>query len=244
MTPTASLTTSPNNLLAALKPADLALLAEHLVVHEAGGGEVLFEQGDTVRYAYFPCGPTLVSFVVSVDGSRGVETALIGREGAVGGIVSQGRLPAYCRAVVQNRGGRLLRIESGQLEAAKAQSQNLRHLFARYADCLLAQVFQSVACNVTHNIEQRTCKWLVAAVERTGTMRIAMTQDELASMLGVGRSYLSVFLKTLKARNLIATGRGTVEVLSPQALARLACGCNGLVKAHFNEVLSGVYPAP
>jgi CRP-like cAMP-binding protein len=231
-----------NNLLATLKPADAALLNDHLVAQEVQGGEVLFEQGETVRFAYFPCGPTLVSFVVSVDGSHGVETALIGREGAVGGIVSQGRLPAYCRAVVQNRGGPMLRIETVQLEAAKSQSASLRHLFSRYADCLLAQVFQSVACNATHNIEQRACKWLVAAVERTGSTRIAMTQDELASMLGVGRSYLSFFLKSLKARGLIDTGRGRIEVTAPGALARLACGCNEQVKAHFEDVLAGVYP--
>ncbi|MFN3520871.1 MAG: Crp/Fnr family transcriptional regulator [Phenylobacterium sp.] len=231
-----------NNLLAVLKPADAAALNEHLTAQETAGGEVLFEQGETVRYAYFPTGATMVSFVVSVDGGRGIETALIGREGAVGGIVSQGRLPAYCRAVVQNRGGPLLRIETVQLEAAKARSPSLRHLFARYADCLLAQVFQSVACNAAHTIEERASKWLAAAVERTGATSITMTQDELASLLGVGRSYMSQFLKSLKARGLVETGRGRIKVLSPAGLSRLSCNCNELVKAHFDEVLAGVYP--
>ena len=38
--------------------------------------------------------------IILLDGGN-VETALVGREGAVGGIVSKGRLPAYARAVVQ-----------------------------------------------------------------------------------------------------------------------------------------------
>jgi len=231
-----------NNLLAALRDSDAALLAAHLRPHRADGGEMLFDHGDVVRTVYFPCGPTLVSFVVSVEGGRTIETALIGREGAVGGIVSQGRLPAYCRAVVQNRGGWLLKMDTAALEAAKARSPAISHLFARYADCLLAQVFQSAACNASHSIEQRASKWLVSAVERTGGTRIAMTQDELASMLGVGRSYLSYFLRTLRRRGLVATARGAIEVLDPKALGRLACDCHQQVRAHFDEVLDGIYP--
>lgn len=232
-----------NNLLGALADADMASLSEHMHYMIVKGGDVLVEAGETVRYAYFPCDGTLVSFVAFLDGGRGVETALIGREGAVGGIVSRGRLPAYCRAVVQNRGGPLLRIETTHLEAVKAKSPAVGQLFARYADCLLAQVFQSVACNASHTIEQRASKWLLAAVDRAGDHRIVVTQDELASMLGVGRSYLSGFLSSLRARGLIATRRGAVEVLSQSGLAHLSCSCNELVKAHFDDVLSGVYPS-
>lgn len=232
-----------NNLLGALREADAGYLTPHLKPFRAEGGAVLFDHGDIVRTAYFPCGPTLVSFVVSIEGGRAIETALIGREGAVGGIVSQGRLPAYCRAVVQNNGGWVMRVDTVALEEAKSRSVTIRHLFARYADCLLAQVFQSVACNASHSIEQRASKWLVAAVERTGGTRISMTQDELAGMLGVGRSYLSTFLKSLNDRGLIATRRGAIEVIAPRAMRRLACDCNAQVKAHFDEVLSGVYPA-
>ena len=230
-----------SNFLRALRPSDAAIVEPLLHEWQGETGDVLYEPGDSVRWAYFPCGPAMVSFLVVLDDGRAVETALIGREGAVGGIVSQGRLPAFARAEVQFR-GTFLRMESAALEEAKLQSLTLRHLFARYADCMVAQIFQAVACNAAHTIEQRTAKWLLSAMQRTGDHEIPLTQEQLAGMLGVGRSYISRILQTLKSRGFIVTKRGRMCVTDLVALEGLACGCNFAVRTHFEEVLSGVYP--
>jgi CRP-like cAMP-binding protein len=231
-----------NNLLRALRADDLDLLRPHFQEIACDSGTVLYEPGDNVRHAYFPCGPALVSFMVVLEDGRGVETALVGREGAVGGIVSHGRLPAYSRAKVQFP-GTFLRLEAGELEAAKLRSHTLRNLFARYADCLLAQVFQSVACNAAHTIEQRTAKWLLAAIDRTGDHMIPLTQEQLAGMLGVGRSYVSRVIQSLKARGVVATKRGGLAIGDLAQLSGLSCGCHNAVRAHFDDVLKGVYPS-
>ncbi|HEV2623305.1 MAG TPA: Crp/Fnr family transcriptional regulator [Frateuria sp.] len=230
-----------NNLLRALRAEDLSLLMPCVKPWFAEAGTVLYEPGDSVHTVYFPCGPSLVSYVVMLEDGRGVETALVGREGALGGIVSQGRLPAYARGLVQFPGP-FYRMESRELEEAKTQSPTLRHLFARYADCLLAQVFQSVACNATHTIEQRVAKWLVAALDRTGDHDVPLTQEQLASMLGVGRSYISRVVQGMKSRGVLETRRGGVRVRDKDELQRLSCGCNAAVRSHFNELLQGVYP--
>lgn len=230
-----------NNLLRALRPGDFALIEPHLKSWHAKAGTVIYEPGDQVLAVYFPCGPALGSFVVELADGKGVETTLIGREGAVGGIVSQGSLPAYARCIVQFP-GEFLTMEAAALEAAKLQSITLRHLFARYADCVMAQVFQSVACNAGHTIEQRTAKWLVAAIDRTGDRDVPLTQEQLAGMLGVGRSYISQVIGALKSRSILETRRGGVRVRDLDRLKALACDCNELVKQHFDEVLSGVYP--
>lgn len=47
------------------------------------------------RHVYFPVDNTLLAFRVVLDDGRAVETAVVSREGAMAGIVSQGRLPAY-----------------------------------------------------------------------------------------------------------------------------------------------------
>lgn len=233
--------TCENNLLAALNPKDFALIQPKLEVFEVKSGDVLYHPGDNVRTVYFPCGPTLLAFRVLLDDGRVVEVALIGREGAVAGIVSQGRLPAFARAEVQFAGP-IMRMELSDLEAAKSQSVSLRHLFARYADCVMAQVFQSVACNATHTIEQRAAKWLLAAMERTGDSRLPLTQEQLAEMLGIGRSYVSRVLQALKARGLIQTRRGVLVATDIDALSHVACNCHEAVKRHFDQVLKGVYP--
>src|SRR5438132_11908359 len=149
-----------NNLLRRLNAADYALLAPHLTRDEAKAGELLYNPGDNVQTVHFPCGPTLASYMVPSEDGRDVETVLVGREGAVGGIVSQGFLPAYSRIRVKF-GGPFARLAIGKLDAAKAKSKTLSNVFARYADCMLAQTFQSTACNAIHSIEQRTAKWIV-----------------------------------------------------------------------------------
>ncbi len=231
-----------NNLLRALRLDDWAILEPMLEEWSAPTGLVLHAPGDTVRFAYFPCGSSLISYLVVLGDGRAIETALVGREGAVGGIVSQGRLPAFARAEVQ-LGGSFLRIDLHRLEEVKTRSPTLRYLFARYADCLMAQVFQSVACNAAHSIEQRTAKWLVAAIERTGAEDVALTQEQLAAMLGVGRSYLSRIIQDLRQRGVIETRRGRICVHSVDDLRALACECNSCVADHFDDVLKGVYPA-
>jgi hypothetical protein len=230
-----------NNLLRALRREDLAILEPVAVEWWGQANQALYEPGDNVRFVYFPCGPSLVSYLVILDDGRAIETTLIGREGAVGGIVSQGRLPAYARAEIQY-GGPFLRIESVRLEEAKSQSITLRHFFARYADCLMAQVFQSVGCNAAHTIEERTAKWLLAAMDRTGGNEIPLTHEQLAAMLGVGRSYISRLFQSLRKRGLLETRRGSVVVADTAGLEALSCGCNRAVQQHFGEVLAGVYP--
>ena len=233
---------SGNNLLRALRPADAAILDPLLEPWIGGRGEVIYEPGDAVQCVYFPCGPSMISYLVVLRNGMGVETALIGREGAVGGIVSRGRLPAFARAEVQFPGP-FLRMRIADLEAVKQQSATLGNLFARYADCLTAQVFQSVACNAAHTIEQRTARWLISAVDRTGGPDIPLTQDQLALMLAVGRSYISRVLRSFKQRGILEIRRGALVICDIDRLRAMACECNESVRAHFDEVLNGVYPS-
>ncbi len=230
-----------NNLLCALKPSDFELVLPNLGRVQHPAGDVLYEPGDPVNYAYFPCGQALTSYRVILTDGRSVETALIGREGAIGGIVSHGRLPAYARAIVQFE-GQFLKISSAQLEGLKKSSPTLNNLFARYADCLLAQVFQSTACNATHSIEQRAAKWMLAALDRIGSDEVSLTQEQLGGLLGVGRSYVSRVMRKLREDGVLKTRRGRVLVVRRADLEARSCDCNTLVREHFEEVLRGVYP--
>jgi hypothetical protein len=233
-----------NNLLRRLSDADYAVIAPNLARAEAAPGDLLYSPGDDVEIVHFPCGPSLVSYMVANEDGRNVETILIGREGAVGGIVSQGYLPAYSRIMVKF-GGPFMRLGVGKLEAAKTKSPTLRNIFARYADCMLAQMFQSTACNAIHSIEQRTAKWIISAMERTnGNGIVPLTHEQLATLLGVGRSYASRVIQTFKAEGVLETRRGSILVRNPDALRTRACLCNEAVKNHFEEVLRGVYPDP
>ena len=230
-----------NNLLRRLSEADFRLIEPCLVTATPESDDLLYNPGDNVEIVHFPCAASLASYLVPNEDGRDVETILVGREGAVGGIVSHGFLPAYTRITVKV-GGPFVRLRVASLEAAKTKSQSLRNLFARYADCMLAQVFQSTACNAIHSIEQRTAKWILAARERTDSDLVPLTHEQLSTMLGVGRSYASRVIQTFKAEGILETRRGAILVRNRDALTARACLCNDAVKSHFEEVLRGVYP--
>lgn len=231
-----------NDLLMMLREEDRRRLAPHMRVFDLDSKDILHKAGDEVIHTWFPCGTALVGFQIWVDeDDMGVEVALVGREGAVGGIVSNGKVPAYATAQVR-AAGRFLRIKTAALEQAKLESIALRHWFSRYSDCLIAQIFQTAACNATHTIVQRTAKWLLAAMARTNRDELEMTQEQLAEMLGVGRTFVTRIVGQLREEGVIATRRGVFIVRDQAALREKSCGCTAAIEDHFDAVLHGIYP--
>lgn len=228
-----------NRLLGALGARDFAVLEPHLESVTLPRGKVLFEPGDDVHTTYFPCQRTMVSLLIVTRDGREVEAATIGREGAVGGIVSEGHKPAFGRAVVQVPGSAFA-IATSHLEAAKLGSSRFGDLFSRYADALLAQMMQGVACNALHSVEERCARWLLATHDRAGDHIIQLTQESLAEMLGVQRTTVSAVTSNLASRGLIKTLRGRVEILDRKGLERVACECYDAVEDHFARVLPEV----
>ncbi|KQU61629.1 Crp/Fnr family transcriptional regulator [Sphingomonas sp. Leaf339] len=233
---------SGNILLGTLNEADRRRLAPHMVVLDLKAHDILQPAGEDVIHTWFPCGSAMAAFCISTnDGSTTVEVALVGCEGAIGGIVSNGHLPAYSTAQVRY-GGRFMRVKTSALEQAKLDSLTLRHWFSRYSDCLLAQVFQTAACNATHSISQRTAKWLLAAVNRTHSPEFAMTHEQLAQVLGVGRTFVTRVISRLRAEGTIATRRGVFIVKDEQVLRDASCGCTAMIENHYDTVMHGIYP--
>lgn len=231
---------SRNLLLRSLTVGDHALLVGDMEAVTLDKGEVLFEPGADVTTVTFPLDGTVTTLLVPLHDGRAIESATVGREGAIGGVVSQGYLPAFNRAVVQI-GGQALRISARRLQEVKQTSPTLRNAVTRYADCLLAQVLQSVACNATHSIEQRTARWLLTLQDRLGISDLPITQEVLADMLGVRRSYLCGVLRNMQGQGLIGTRRRCVTVLDRAALEAATCECYERVRGHFAEVLGAHY---
>jgi CRP-like cAMP-binding protein len=150
-------------------------------------------------------------------------------------------VPAYATSQVRS-GGRFLRIKTAALEQCKLDSITLRHWFSRYSDCLLAQIFQTAACNATHTIIQRTAKWLLAGAARTSKLEFEMTQGQLAEMLGVGRTFVTRIVRQLRDEGVLDTRRGVFIVKDETALRQKSCHCTTSIEDHFDTVLHGIYP--
>jgi CRP-like cAMP-binding protein len=224
-----------NRLLATFSQEARALLEPFGETVELESGETVLERGDQVRASLFPMGSTMISLTVELSGGRSAEVASIGREGAVGGIVSCGHAPAFARARVLMPGP-AFRVPMQQLEEAKSQSPFIGNLFCRFSDYLLAQVMQSAACNAFHSIQERAARWLLHAQDRAGD-RIELTQEAFAGLLGVQRTTVNAVIQSLQADGLVATGRGVIRVTDRAGLKRRACECYERLEQHFGAVI-------
>jgi CRP-like cAMP-binding protein len=235
-----------NRLLSTFPSEARSLVEPFGTIVQLGTGDIVQDRGSPVQSTLFPFGPTMVSLVVDLAGSRSIEVASIGHEGAVGGIVSCGHAPAFARAQVLVPGP-ALRVPMEALEDAKTRSGHIRNLFCRFSDYLLSQVMQSVACNSFHTIEQRAARWLLTAQDRAGSS-IELTQEAFAGLLGVQRTTVNAVVRILQDEGLIATRRGRIQVLDRAGLKRRACECYGRVESHFAAVIgpsgSGSEPPP
>lgn len=230
-----------NLLLASLSPRDLKSLMPDLHRVSLPARCVLFEPGDPVTHGWFPIGAVIGLLVATRDGHT-AEAATIGREGALGVIGAETGRPAFTRGVVQI-GGPAFRIDLDRLGQARRASRPLADLLHRYADALLAQVLQSVACNALHPLEGRCARWLLTTLDRqaeTGARPNAMrlTQEQLAAMLGVHRVSVTEVLSTLEADGIVRRARGRIFVADEAGLLRRSCECYTAVRAHYETMMN------
>lgn len=226
-----------NRLLNLLPGMAREAMREHGRIVHVEVGDPLFNAGKRVDHSYFPLASTTVSLLVELDDDRRVEVASIGSEGAIGGIVSCGGLPAFTRSQAQVEGD-LLQLPMKVVDQIRDDSPVVHELFCRYADFLLAQVTQSVACNAFHPIEARAARWLMTAQDRAGD-RLKLTQDALAGLLGVQRTTINAVARQLQDEGMIEYRRGVIRIVDRDALEKRACVCYSALDGHFEKVIGG-----
>ena len=223
-----------NRLLAALPPAEFALLAPHLVETTLDRGAVLQESGLPIRRVYFPHGG-LVSLLGSAPEGHAVDTATIGREGAIGLSAGVGSQLSWSRAVVQLPGD-AVHIAPARLADIAEQSRAVHGMIVHYNDILLAQVQQSVVCNAVHHVQERLCRWLLHAHDRIDGDVIPLTQEFLSGQLGVQRTTVTAICQMLQAEGALDVRRGRIHICDVTALERRACACYRVVRRLTNPV--------
>lgn len=226
-----------NAFLAALRQDDRERLAPHITLQTYQKDDVLHESYIKPQQTWFPCGAALASYLITDFAGKTTETAMIGREGLIGGLTTDGHGCTFPRAVVRVSGN-FLRIHNNEMEKAREASTPLRRMLARYADCLVAQVFQEIACSKTHSVTQRAAKWLLEAQMRTGEDRLQMTQENMADLLGVGRTFVNRVISQLRNEGLIETRRGYIHIKNMSGLRGMSCDCHHNVAGHFKSMFS------
>jgi CRP-like cAMP-binding protein len=230
-----------NRLLTALEPGDLSLLTPHLRTGYFAKGAILQEQEAPVAEVYFPL-EGMVALVSVMENGQIVESALIGREGAIGAFAGLGPWHAFTRAMVQIPVTAAV-ISTSHFQAAVAKSEPIRHLILRYKEALLGQVQQTAACNALHELEPRLARWLLQALDRVDEHELALTHDLIAQMLGARRSTVTVIANKFRDAGLIRYHHGRIVVLDRDGLEHTACECYRTLRRRADGVVRPAGPA-
>lgn len=72
---------------------------------------------------------------------------------------------------------------------------------------------QTAVCNRHHSIERQLSRWLLLCLDRLPTNRVIVTQELMASMLGVRREGITEAAGKLQKLGVITCQRGHITVL-------------------------------
>jgi len=224
-----------NRFLRALRPESYARLAPELEPVDLRARVVVWEPDTPIRSVYFPH-TCVMSIIVPLRGDVWVEAGTVGREGFLGVPVLFGGESTSTQAIVQVA-GMASRLPSSVFRRAIAEDSALRDFSLRYAQALLEQTAQSVACNGRHDLSERCARWLLMTRDRVDGDEFHLTQEFLATMLGVRRATVTVAAALLQRAGLIRYQRGRVTILDRLGLEEAACECYRVVRKKYEKLV-------
>jgi CRP-like cAMP-binding protein len=227
-----------NHLLAALLDAEFDRLSPHLEPIMMRLGDVLYESGGQLNYVYFPTS-AIVSLHYVLENGSSSEIAGVGNEGILGISLFMGGNTTPSRAVVQTA-GHGYRLKSHILMEEFNRAGPVMRLLLRYTQALITQMSQTAICNRHHTVDQQLCRWLLLTLDRLPTSELTMTQELIASMLGVRREGVTVAAGRLQNQGYISSRRGHISVLDRVGLEGDVCECYEVVKKEFARLMSDV----
>ena len=225
-----------NRLLAALPAEVFERLLPDLELAPMPLGKVLYESGVEMEHVYFPVPNCIVSMLYLMEDGASAEMAVVGEEGMVGIALFMGGGTTTSRAVVQSAGHAYL-LKGKALTREFERHSGLQILLLRYTQALLTQMSQTAVCNQLHSLEQHLCRWLLLSLDRLSGNELVMTQELIASMLGVRRESITDAAGKLQERGLIRYSRGRITVLDRPKLELAVCECYAVVKREYGRLL-------
>jgi len=231
-------TPNQNQLLAALPAEIFERIFFHLELVPMPLGQVIYESGSQVQYAYFPT-TAIVSLHYIMENGASAEIAGVGNEGVLGISLFMGGNNTPSRAIVQTAGYGY-RLKARLMIEEFNRAGPMMRLMLRYTQALMTQMSQTAACNRHHSVEQQLCRWLLSTLDRLPSNELAMTQEMIASMLGVRREGITETAGNLQRAGLISYRRGHITVLDRSGLESHACECYNVVKKESHRLLCDV----
>jgi len=179
----------------------------------------------------------MISVVSLMEDGNSIEVGTIGFEGMAGGMLLMDTDSVPYQFFVQVP-GRAQRVDAAVLKGEAERNDSLRKLVLRYEAAFLTQTMQGVACNGLHSVQQRCCRWLLMARDRSESNELKLTHEFLGLMLGVRRASVTDVLRPLQEASLVRSNHGTIAILDRSGLEAGACECYRVIANQQKRLLS------
>lgn len=228
-----------NDILAALPPEDYARVLPALEPVPLALGWIVHGSGDPQDYLYFVTEGIISRMFVTENGAS-AGFAVTGREGVIGIATFLGGSSTPNQAVVTSP-GYAYRLKADLLMNEFEEHFPLRHWLLRYTLALISRAGQIAACTRHQPLEQQLCRWILECLDRLPSDELVMTQEVMASMLGVRRESVTQAARNLQKAGLIDYRRGHITVVDRRRLEAHACECFRVIKLEYDRLLHPEY---
>lgn len=229
-------TNTENHLISLLPRKERDRILEICEPIEVVFGTVLCEPGQLYSHIYFPL-TGFISLVKSVKGHPPIEVGLIGNEGMLGAKLVLGVNNVNLRGVVQGS-GIVLRTTTSKFLRALRDNPRFQSIIKRYLYVLMSQLSQTIACSQFHEVNERLARWLLLTHDRTIGDQFNLTHQNLADMLGVQRSAITIAAGLLQQKKTIHYARGNIRILNRKALEAASCECYNAVNDDYCQIFT------
>jgi len=224
---------STNRIIAALPRASRDALLPLLTREHMPHRHILYNVGDELSHLYF-VESGLVALAKPMHDGRSAEIGAIGREGMVTPTGVFGAERAVMDSIMEIPGS-VLRIERDDFRERMAHDAEFSKIIQRYVGLVMSQLTQTAACNILHSVEERCCRWLLAAHDSVLSAPFALTHEFMATLLGVRRASVQTAAAALQRAGFINYSRGLVTVTNRAGLEDAACECYATIQAQIEE---------
>ena len=227
-----------NHLLNSLPTTEFERIVPFLEPVEMALGQVIYESGGQLRYAYFPT-TCIVSLLYVLENGASAEIAVVGNDGIIGIALFMGGETMPNRAVVQSAGS-AYRVKVNEVMKEFNRHGVMLHVLLYYTQALITQMAQTAVCNRHHSVDQQLCRWLLLSMDRLTTNKLNMTQELIANMLGVRREGVTEAAGKLQRAGLIEYSRGRILVIDRKGIEERVCECYQVVKTESDRLLANL----
>lgn len=225
-----------NLLLASLPYSELRLWEHELELVDLKLGQILCESGIKHTHVIFPT-TAIVSLLYTTQEGTSSEVSVVGKDGVVGMSVFMGGNETPNQAMVQSA-GQAYRLSTKMAKNIASKNGPLLHMLLNYTQMMITQIAQTAVCNRHHSIDQQLCRRLLIGLDLLQHNDLMMTQELLASLLGVRRESVTAAALKLQEAGVISYSRGHITVLNRQLLEHRCCECYAIVKNEQKRLMS------